>query len=216
MRVEVEPEAEVKNDEKPWPRIWEDLDDATREKAVEPYRYRDVEFNEWWQDVYEDAKRMGGLLGIDPWHIYFSGFCQQGDGACYQGAYKPKADAVQAIKAECNDEELLRIAEELTLLQTAVKLSHGWTLGATVSLSAGLYCHSGSMRFDFLYDDSSEEPEGVDTFSYTGTLAELLRDFADWIYRQLEAEHSYLTSDEHVKETLSDGDYRFDEDGRII
>ena len=46
------------------------------------------------------------------------------------------------------------------------------------------------------------------------TLLTLMRRFADWIYKSLENEHDYLTSDEVVTESLAD--LLFDEDGTVI
>jgi hypothetical protein len=35
-----------------------------------------------------------------------------------------------------------------------------------------------------------------------------------WMYRQLEAEYEYLTSDEAITETIRSNEYEFTEDGR--
>jgi hypothetical protein len=41
-----------------------------------------------------------------------------------------------------------------------------------------------------------------------------LRDLAKWLYRQLEQEYDYLTSDEAVDEMLIANSYTFTEEGR--
>ena len=46
------------------------------------------------------------------------------------------------------------------------------------------------------------------------TLAELLRDFMNWIYQQLENEHDYLLSDEYVDDTIRANEYEFTENGK--
>lgn len=43
-----------------------------------------------------------------------------------------------------------------------------------------------------------------------------MRRFMDWVYRQLEAEHEYLTSDECVDDEIRGGDWTFTEDGQPI
>lgn len=43
---------------------------------------------------------------------------------------------------------------------------------------------------------------------------EALRDLARWLYRQLEREYDYLSSDEAVNETIIANDYTFTEAGR--
>lgn len=44
---------------------------------------------------------------------------------------------------------------------------------------------------------------------------QLMRDFADWIYEQLEKAYDYRTSDEAVEESIIANEYEFDENGSI-
>ena len=46
------------------------------------------------------------------------------------------------------------------------------------------------------------------------TVSEALRDLARWLYRQLECEYDYLSSDEVVDETIIANDYTFTDAGR--
>jgi hypothetical protein len=45
-------------------------------------------------------------------------------------------------------------------------------------------------------------------------LIEALRDLANWLYRALEREYEFLTSDEIVDENISANDYTFTAEGR--
>ncbi len=45
-------------------------------------------------------------------------------------------------------------------------------------------------------------------------VTELLRDLARWLYRQLEREYDYQTSDQVTDEAILANDYAFTEDGR--
>ena len=45
-------------------------------------------------------------------------------------------------------------------------------------------------------------------------VTDALRDLANWLYRQLEQEYDYLTSDEAVDEMLIINGYTFTEEGR--
>ena len=60
--------------------------------------------------------------------------------------------------------------------------------------------------FDWGIDEVGEPNE--DQF------AQLMRDFADWVYKTLEAEHDYLISDEVVDEHLAEE--KFDVNGLMI
>ena len=45
-------------------------------------------------------------------------------------------------------------------------------------------------------------------------MIEALRDLARWLYRQLEREYDYLTSDESVDDAIRANNYTFTETGR--
>lgn len=189
------------------------LSEEAKDKVLERERESIVDFD-WWENVYEDAKRMGALIGIEINEISFTGFWSQGDGACFNGRYSHKADAVKAITAECGgqDAELIRIAAELTVLQTTWQLLHGFMFECTVHTTNGNYSHSGTMQTG--YDDDDDRPTEV--LDMDRAIERLLRDFADWIYRQLEAEYEHLTSDESCIARLEDSGLRFDSSGAIL
>lgn len=198
---------------------FDQLSDEAKEKARENERRHMLDYDwwDWWDCVYEDAVRIGSLMGIEidertrpgrkepELSIYFSGFGSQGDGASFEGTYTPKPDAIKAIQNETNDEELLRIATELTVLQVVAKLSGHGLRGARIK-TQGRYAHSGGMYVE-VHDDLGE-------YVCEEPLTDLMRAFADWIYRSLECESEYLTSDECIDERLRDE--TFDEDGDII
>jgi len=104
--------------------------------------------------------------------------------------------------------------------------------------SRGRYQHEHTMHFNFDYEgfeeafrDAMDEVDfvllqvsyreavravthGSNPDSDIDELVEdTMRDFARWIYRQLEQEYEHLTSDEQVYEALQANDMRFTEDG---
>ena len=214
---------------------------------------------EWWSkqesndfdgsDIIADAETVAGILGIDIKSntrtvaagrnskarsyqepaIYYSGFCSQGDGACFEGRYSYAPDACQKIRKHAGqDEELHRIADELKLLNEPARMTfcggaitldgQTWIVGegpspalAAVITHSGNYCHSRSMSIDVTNDETGEEASD----EKAKALSELLSAFADWIYGQLEAEYEYRTSDAAADDALTDGDYLFDEDGDV-
>ena len=60
--------------------------------------------------------------------------------------------------------------------------------------------------------DSAAAVEGIGDAA--SIVTDALRDLANWLYRQLEQEYDYLTSDEDVDETLIANGYSFTEEGR--
>lgn len=202
-----------------------ELSDKAKNTAREAHRYHYVEY-EWWDGIYEDAVRMGSILGIEisttpqrtgsgksyeTTDIFFSGFSSQGDGACFTGYYAPRFDALEKLAAETDDEELTRIATELFTIQLTRRLQGLDLVRADISQS-GNYCHSYTMNVALVFGDSDEFE--FDEVGLEVEINQLMRDFADWIYKNLETEHDYLTSDEYIDEALADD--LFDEDGTVL
>ena len=201
---------------------YDELDDAAKQKAREWWTQYVFEDSCDWEFVYEDAVRMAELMGIEissspvrlvgggsrqkP-DIWFSGFSSQGDGACFEGSYRYKKGAVDALKSECNDEDLIRIAYGLQEVQR----KHFYKLYATCT-HRGHYNHSGCMdveveHCDDQYRDIGEAEEEI---------RDLLRDFANWIYDQLEREYDYQCSDDCVAENIVANEHEFYENGEHL
>ena len=201
---------------------YDELDDAAKAKAREWYAGLVFSDNNDWDHVFDDAVRMAETLGIDidtksvklmgggtrlEHVIYFSGFWSQGDGACFEGSYRYKKGAAKAIREEApEDKELHRIADALQ----AVQRRHFYKLRATTS-HRGHYCHSGCMSVDVEHDDDCYRDIG----DAEDDIAQLMRDFADWIYDQLQKEYDYQMSDEQVAESIIANEYEFTEDGAL-
>ena len=189
----------------------------------------------WWRDcenqdssssefVIEDAERVADILGIDISRhnvplmdgsvreapdIWWSGFWSQGDGACFEGSYAYKKDASKAIREYApKDKTLHQIADNLRDIQRR----YFYQLTANCA-HVGRYYHSGCMAVCVDHPEiwSSDLPESVED-----TITEALRDFADWIYRQLETEYEYVMSDENVDESIRANEYEFTADGQIF
>ena len=192
---------------------YEELDDRAKDKAKD--WYRQFVFNDScdWEFVFEDAVQAADILGINIDHrrgsrepaIYFSGFWSQGDGACFEGSYRYAKGATKKIREYApQDTELHRIADELQSIQRR----NFYKLCARMTHS-GRYSHSGCMdasvwHYDDQYRDIGDAEDDI---------AQLMRDFADWIYDQLEKEYEYQCSDNVVEESIIANEYEFDEDG---
>ena len=137
---------------------------------------------EWWDSVFEDAKNIGALMGMEIEDIYFSGFSSQGDGACFEGNLSYQKGCVAAVKAWAPlDIELHKIAEAWTRAQKPL-----FYKGCGSVEHSGRYNHAMCTRFSL---------EGVDGRDLSDTAEESLidvaRDFMYWIYRQLKREYEY-------------------------
>lgn len=202
---------------------FEELSDSAKSRARDWYREGALDYD-WWDSIYEDAATCAGILGInlrtrpvklmgggtryDPC-IYFSGFWSQGDGACFEGSYSYAKGCAKKIRKHApkdggQNDKLHKVADSLV----AIQKKHGYRLGASVR-QTGHYSHEHSTTIEVWRGDESANVEA----ETEEALAEALRDFMRWIYRQLEAEYEYLNSDEQVDETIKANGYTFDEDG---
>ena len=227
---------------------FDELDDRAKEKARDAYRYSEhYPHDSWWDSVYEEADLFARMMGIEikrrhqqtygggivsgP-QIWFSGFCSQGDGACFEGNWHPVSDPLRALNAVMEhapqDECLHEIAFDLAHMS---ERCNALIPDASVHVEhSGRGVHSGCTSIDVhlptphTVDEDNElqvmvfnallRKHGLEFEAFEAEIKAALRAFMDWIYRQLEAEHDYLMSDEVVDEYLAE--LTFDEDGREV
>ena len=198
----------------------DELSCPARGKARDWYRQHHADSN-WYENVYEVFREVCGIFGIDLRQrvfrlsngrfmeepcIWFSGFCSQGDGACFEGRWHWQPATPRKIREYApQDRELHRIADTLQ----AVQKRNFWQLQAEIS-HRGRYCHPYSM--DITVTRNSPTGQAL-TADAEAAVSEALRDLAFWLYRQLENEYDWLTSDTAVDEALLINEYTFTEAG---
>lgn len=194
-----------------------ELSEDAKAKARDWWRELEAHDPQPWDYMYEDFERCAEILGIsinknpnrayEP-AIYWSGFSSQGDGACFEGSYAYAKGARHAIRNYAPlDEALHHIADELQKLQSR----YFYSLSATVK-------HTGRYSHEYCTQIDVDVPEYVTAENYKDAsekIAELLRDFMRWMYRQLDKENDYRLSDEQVAENIEANEYEFTEDGRL-
>lgn len=199
----------------------DELSDAAKVKARDWYREGAVD-HDWYEFVYEDFQRICAILGVAlktiPVRLYgggtrqksciwFSGFWSQGDGACFEGQYRYAAGAVRKIRDHApKDTELHRIAAALQ----AVQRRNFFQLHAGI-VHRDRYYHEYCMAIAVERDSPSYQEM---TAGAAETVIEALRDLARWLYRQLEREYDYQTSDAVVDEAILANGYTFTANGR--
>lgn len=192
---------------------FDELSDDAKEKALDSLRHINVDEFEWYDCTFEDVTRCGALLGIEVDRIYFSGFWSQGDGALFEGTYRYRKGWRKALREEIGGDDLQTLERLGDDLQTIQKRAF---YGVTATTrQRGRYCHAGCMEVSV----DAETPAGDDICEGFERLEEdvtdALRDFAHWIYSNLEREYEYHTSDDAVKESIEANEYEFTEDGEL-
>jgi len=176
---------------------FEELSDAQQRKVIEENYDMNVSDSFWHECVTDDAIEIAALLGIDISNVYFSGFSSQGDGACFEGSFRHVKGSVAKVKAFApQDTELHAIAKTLQDLHRRAFYSVTGTVR-----QYGHYVHKRSMRIDIASDyGSCDESDWLEAFA----------DFALWIYRRLEKEYEYQTSEEVIRESITANEMEFE------
>ena len=179
---------------------------AAYEKAYRKWTEYALDY-EWWDCTYDFIASAGEALGItigrgrnQRLDIHFEGFYSQRDGAAWGGSYIYAKGAHKAIrKFAPKAHDLHRIADRLYEVQRR----NGYGLHATAD-QGRTTCASG-MRVRVYRAGGELHPAAE------GTVDELMRDFANWIFYTLRAEYEFQLSREQFDEASYD-DY-FTEDG---
>lgn len=166
---------------------FDELDKKAQEKALENFRSINVEWD-WYEPVYEEFKEIASEYGIEVDDMNFSGFYSQGDGASFTG----EISDFKKFAEKTGLEKLARfskvIEENLTM---KIKRYNVDVYGSYVSHPA------------------IENP-------IEGKLREVKEELCEKLYRILEEEYDYLTSNEVVKETIIANGYEFTEGGELF
>lgn len=187
----------------------DELSETATEKARAWYREGAFE-HDWYEFVYDDFERVCAILGVDlktrtvglmgdgtrrkPC-IWFSGFWSQGDGACFEGHYRHAKGAPGKIRDYApKDAALHRIADTLQ----AIQRRNFYQLHAGIA-HRDRYYHEYTMAIAVERDSPTWQDM---TANAEEAITEALRDLARWLYRQLEREYEYQTSDAVVDEAI--------------
>lgn len=199
----------------------DELSDAAKDRARGWYRNSGFDHGRY-DAVFADFQRIAEILGIEfrtrtvrlmggatraePC-IWFTGFWSQGDGASWEGWWRHAKGAPKCIRSYAPQDEMLHgIADRLH----SVQRHNFYQLRAEVT-HHGRYYHAYTMQITVTRDS----PVGQEmTGDAEDVVADCLRELGRWLYRQLEAEYGYLTSDETVDEAIIANGYTFTETGR--
>ena len=171
----------------------EELEGRAKENALEWLR-EGLDY-EWYDSVFEDAQKCASILGLEIDNIYFD----FDNGACFNGSFSYAKGWKKALKAYAPiDTELLRIGQELQKIQKPF----------LYSLSGTIDCNDRHKTTKAVFHWSDNNMPEDD-------LSQAFTDFASWIYKQLQTEYDWITSEKGLIENAQANGYQFDEFGRI-
>jgi len=209
-----------------------ELSDDAKETAIEKLRETACQWDDWHEYTLELAKQILQDFGFENPEISYSGFWSQGDGASFTAEY---VDAVRLIgillnppepsetisASESGREQFVPYAiQKIGGLPGISARQIDWIFSSDdfrnefdikVVRSSFRYCHENTCSVESL----GYFPESVETYAkeLTEAIEELRRDLCHLIYRMLEDEYNYQTSDEVLRETAIDCELEFTVDG---
>lgn len=184
------------------------------QSIIDEHRYIDVQDSWWYEPVIEhfvEEQRDQGL-NINPKDIQFSGFCSQGDGASFTGGVVP-----------CLSDWITRHSDPALYPFTTLMMAHdevSWYF--KLERTGTHYHHEYTVRgylvieddLDLIYDREHpmiephwetwiaqfhDEQDRLEE-ALTDHCRALMRD----LYKQLNDEYDYLTSDDYIRTLLAD------------
>lgn len=180
-----------------------ELSPAAKTRAREWWRSGERD-DSWAECLKTDLITVAAFMGWTITGTAFSGFGSQGDGAQFSGTWNARdvqgAEALEQHAPKAGSDSSVRLA---IIMADIVGLAE---VAADTSASVSThdrYCHSNATNFDS--DDMSGTQLAI--------LAEHSRALMDWYYRELEAEHDYVNSDEQVADTIIANEYEFKANG---
>ena len=192
---------------------FDELNDAAKQRAREWYRSSGEGDNFWSECVIDGAKAFGTHMGFAIANIYWSGFCSQGDGACFIGAWAAANVNARELDADAPpDEALHAICAALADAAARCPTAH---LSIT---QTGRYSHSGSMKFDGEFESEFDGDPAliIAAREAQGAAEQAARDFADWIYNRLSEAYDWQNADEQVDVGIIAHELEFTAAGRVV
>jgi hypothetical protein len=190
----------------------------TKDELIEEYRHFNVEHLDWWDAVYDGFKEDMAEKHIHVGQMQFSGFWSQGDGASFTGYVSDNAKFLEAhglTETYPYLTKLLRLGGDFTLRieRTGHRYVHENTVAAELSYTDmfhNVLLSDGDLRGAVVSQwDTELDAEYAALASEVDTI---IRDYCRDLYRSLNDEYDYLTSDEAVWEAIEANDLDVIED----
>ena len=182
---------------------------------------------EWWDSTWETWKDALAQIGFTDAEMSFSGFASQGDGASFTCKSVDVAKLKEFMGTDIAPSEVIDGTPEDFRPWIVYKIE-GKTpanpkysripvdsTSAIVERHDNHYSHGNTCRFVLTIEYRDNKPH-MDKLclSFEKDAEQLRRDICRAIYRDLEEEYEYQTSDEQLIDSAEANDYTFDATGR--
>ena len=191
----------------------------TKDELIEQYRCINIDVYEWWDCTYDTFREDMSDKHIEVEDMRFSGFWCQGDGASFTGYIKDNKAFFEAHNLAETYPYIMRLIE------------HGGDFILRIERTDHHYVHENTVAAELYYTDMFYNilPCGPDDTLRAEVVAQwdalldeeytrladdvtsIIRDYCRDLYRRLNDEYDYLTSDEAVWEAIVANDLNEEE-----
>lgn len=194
-----------------------ELSEKSQKKAIEKLSDINIDYD-YWDFVYEDFQQLASYFGmdVDTDKTYFSGFYSQGDGSAFTATVDP-CKLIACIQGNTWAEYAPKENFNLPVLSVNVLRVCKLIAAGKIDFTANVYPanRETAVKVEFEFDNL---PNNLNDAA--GELCEVIEEVSDtlnkWLFRQLQKEYEYQTSEEAIKETIAANDYLFFENGKLI
>jgi len=189
------------------------LDKSTQDQILDKYRDINVDYSGWWDATCEMFKEDMASIGIEVDRMYFSGFWSQGDGACFEGRVSHWDNFLASLGY--TDPVLIQHFSNHASFHVKHQGHHYYHENCVqFSYDLPLPAFVGDESFALTYGCGEELRDAVllnvlSTYDHDELVDEFEEAFKDHmrdLYKRLEQEYDYLTSDEAVLDALCAND----------
>ena len=197
-----------------------ELDDKGKKKALSELCDINVDYD-WYESIFYDFQAIVRTLGITLTtnNIHFSGFYSQGDGSAFKASVN-----LPELLAGVKNENWKRYAPLLELDlpvyeadKHLIKLikNEGIDISPQIIQPTRSYYVRAEMNFQFPYNNHRFDRIEAEL----GKLEEWLQAVADklnrYLYKSLQDDYEYQTSDKAIIEAIEANEYHFTADGKL-
>jgi hypothetical protein len=182
---------------------WDQLTEEQREKLIVEFADCYTSY-EWWDGEYERFTDSMGEIGIEvlPNEIYFSGFSCQGDGAAFKGKVKDLAKMLKHLGQLLYYEWLTNSLDNFWFESYVNAWGYTMSFDYRISVSSSPYDEVDEPLQHLMW--SIDLPSESFLENLEDSIKEVFEDAANKLYRSLEEEYDYLTSNGVIKEYILD------------
>lgn len=177
------------------------------DNILDNHRYINVDDTDWYQCEVEHWTAKLELEGYEDVEIQFTGFCSQGDGASFTGNLRNAGlrKFMELHGLVESNRAVYAIAEHIDvwigLQRTSSRYAHEYTVDVNWEMETIYEPDGDDLRETALYQLFLEAEAEFNGFAEV--VLDISRSSMRKIYRDLERDYEYLTSDDAVRETLN-------------